>query len=67
MTRALSLILIVALLLTACTNGPKREPTWKIPRLRGSSPVEVFENLIEQVKGIGDGLGRMFRGIGPRH
>ncbi|MGC9523010.1 MAG: hypothetical protein ACP5HG_14145 [Anaerolineae bacterium] len=61
--RWISVCLVVLLLASAC-SGRGRLPRWRLPD-RG--PVDVFEDIIDQVSRIGDGIARQFRGFtGPR-
>ena len=58
--RTVVLVVLVVALLVGC-SGIGRLPRWRLPR-RG--PVDVFIDLIDQVKHIGQSMARQFRGIG---
>ncbi|MBN1247850.1 MAG: hypothetical protein JXC32_09340 [Anaerolineae bacterium] len=64
MPRILAILLVVALL-TACARdwGPRG---WRPPRLRlpEKGPVDLFIDIIDQVRGIGRGITRQFEGFG---
>jgi hypothetical protein len=55
----LVLSLIAVCVLAGCSD------TWRGPRLRlpRRGPVDVFLGIIDQVKQIGDGIARQFRGM----
>ena len=58
--RVILLVVLIATLVVSC-SGELRFPKWRLPR-RG--PVDVFIDLIDQVKGIGQGVARQFGGMG---
>jgi hypothetical protein len=58
--RTMVLLVLVVALVAGC-SGIGRLPRWHLPR-RG--PVDVFEDLIGQVKQIGQSVARQFGGMG---
>jgi len=58
------MVVVLVLALVAGCDGNWKPPRIRLPR---RSPVDIFEDIIDQVRGIGDGITRQFRSFGGRH